>query len=201
MINNDFVTKIQYGLFFLSTKSERGDNASVINTVMQITDTPKRIAVCVNKDSYNCEIIKNTGALNISVLNENVTFDDIKRFGFQSGRDVDKFDGYTSELGRSENGIVYFKSVANTFISATVFNSVDCGTHIMFLCDVVEADVINDVPSITYEYYHKNIKVSAAPKKKGYVCKICGYVYEGDELPEDFICPWCKHGADAFEEK
>lgn len=201
MVNNNFITKIHYGLYFLSTKGEKGDNASVINTVMQITDTPKRIAICVNKDSYNCETILRTGEFNVSVLSENVTFEDIKRFGFQSGRDVDKFEGYTSGVNRSENGIVYFTDVANTYISAKVFDTVDCGTHYMFVCDVTEADVINEVPSITYEYYHKNIKVSAAPKKKGYVCKICGYVYEGEELPEDFVCPWCKHGADAFEEK
>ncbi len=199
MIAKEAFFKLQYGLFLLSTKLEEKDNASVINTVMQITDNPKKIVVGINKDSYNCEIIEKTGKFNVSVLTEKTPFDVFKQFGFVSGRDADKTAGMS--LKRAQNGIVYFDEYANSFISASVVNKIDCGTHILFVAEVDEAEVLSDENSVTYEYYHQNIKVVPEQKKtKGYVCKICGYVYEGEVLPEDFVCPWCKHGADDFEE-
>lgn len=199
MIAKEAFFKLQYGLFLLSTRLGDKDNASVINTVMQITDNPKRIVVGINKDSYNFEIIEKTGKFNISILTENTPFEVFKQFGFVSGRDTDKTAGMN--LKRSQNGIVYFDEYANTFISADVIEKVDCGTHMLFVGEVTEAEVLSEENSVTYEFYHKNIKVVPEQKKaKGYVCKICGYVYEGEELPADFICPWCKHGADDFEE-
>ena len=199
MIAKEAFFNVQYGLFLLSTNDEDRDNVSVINTVMQITDNPKRIVIGINKSSYNCEIIEKTGAFNISVLTEKTPFDVFKQFGFVSGREKDKTAGMA--LKRSENGIVYFDDYANSFISASVTEKVDCGTHFLFIADVTEAVVLSNENSVTYEYYHKNIKVVPGQKKeKGYVCKICGYVFEGEVLPDDFVCPWCKHGADDFEE-
>jgi len=199
MIAKEAFFNLQYGLFLLSTNDEDRDNVSVINTVMQITDNPKRIVIGINKSSYNCEIIEKTGAFNISVLTEKTPFDVFKQFGFVSGREKDKTAGMA--LKRSENGIVYFDDYANSFISASVTEKVDCGTHFLFIADVTEAVVLSNENSVTYEYYHKNIKVVPEQKKeKGYVCKICGYVYEGEVLPDDFVCPWCKHGADDFVE-
>lgn len=199
MIAKEAFFKLQYGLFLLSTKLGEKDNASVINTVMQITDNPKKIVIGINKDSYNCEIIEKTGKFNVSVLTEKTPFDVFKQFGFVSGRDADKTAGMS--LKRAENGIVYFEDYSNAFISASVVEKVDCGTHMLFVAEVTEAEVLSDEISVTYEYYHKNIKLVPEQKKaKGYVCKICGYVYEGENLPEDFVCPWCKHGADDFEE-
>ncbi len=199
MIAKEAFFKLQYGLFLLSTKDGEKDNVSVINTVMQITDNPKKIVIGVNKTSYNCEIIDKTGIFNVSILTESVPFETFKQFGFVSGRDQDKTAGM--ELKRAENGIVYFDRDTNAFISAKVCNKVDCGTHMLFIAEVTEAQVLSEDQSVTYDYYHKNIKPSPEAKKvKGYVCKICGYTYEGETLPEDFVCPWCKHGADDFEE-
>ena len=199
MIAKEAFFNLQYGLFLLSTKDGEKDNASVINTVMQITDNPKRIVIGVNKDSYNCEIINKTGEFNVSILTEKTTFEVFKQFGFVSGRDVDKTAGMN--LKRAQNGIVYFDEYANAFMSASVVNKIDCGTHMLFVAEISEAEVLSEDNSVTYEYYHKNIKETTLQKKtKGYACKICGYVYEGEVLPEVFVCPWCKHGADDFEE-
>lgn len=198
MIAKEAFFNLQYGLYLLSTKDGEKDNVSVINTVMQITDNPKKIVIGINKSSYNCELIEKTNKFNVSVLTVKTSFDVFKQFGFVSGRDVDKTAGM--ELKRSENGIVYFDEYCNTFISAEVCEKVDCGTHMLFVADVTETEVLSNESSVTYEYYHKNIKEAPAAKAKGYVCKICGYTYEGSELPADFVCPWCKHGADDFEE-
>ena len=164
MIAKEAFFNVQYGLFLLSTNDEDRDNVSVINTVMQITDNPKRIVIGINKSSYNCEIIEKTGAFNISVLTEKTPFDVFKQFGFVSGREKDKTAGMA--LKRSENGIVYFDDYANSFISASVTEKVDCGTHFLFIADVTEAVVLSNENSVTYEYYHKNIKVVPEQKKE-----------------------------------
>lgn len=191
--------KISYGLFILTAKENGKDNGCVINTGMQVTVDPKQVAICVNKTNYTHDMIANTGEFNISILTEKVDFEVFKRFGYQSGRDVDKFMGF-SEAAISENGIKYLTS-AGAVISVKVNNTVDLGTHTMFIGDVTFEKVLSEVPSVTYQYYFDHIK-PAPPKaevKKGFVCKICGYVYEGDTLPDDFICPICKHGAEDFE--
>lgn len=199
-IDNNAFFKLGYGLYVLSAKDTEGkDNGCIINTVMQVTDTPKRILIAVNKSNYTNKIIKETGVFNVSTLTEKAPFDLFKRFGFQSGKDVNKFEDFT-EFDRASNGISYINKNANSYISCKVISSMDYGTHTVFVADVSEAVTMNDEPSVTYDYYFKNIKPSPAKaKKKGYVCKICGYVYEGDELPADFICPLCKHGAADFE--
>ncbi|GHV88765.1 hypothetical protein AGMMS50267_11250 [Spirochaetia bacterium] len=200
-IDNTAFFKLSYGLFILTAKDGDKDNGCIINTVTQITDTPKRISVAVNKNNFTHDMMLKTGTFNVSVLGTETPFSVFQQFGFQSGRTVDKFAG-AQEKKRSANGIVYESRYANSFISGSIIGSTDYGTHTLFIADVTEAAVLNAVPSLTYQYYFDHIKPKpqATPeKKKGYVCKICGYVYEGDELPPDFICPLCKHGAADFE--
>ncbi len=190
--------KLGYGLYVLITKDEK-DNGCIVNTVMQITTTPNRMMITVNKMNYTHDIIQKTKEFNISVLAQSCTFDTFKHFGYQSGRDVDKFASYTNCM-RSENGLLYITEGANAYISAKVVNTIDCGTHSMFIADVLDAKVLSKESSVTYDYYQSNIKPKPGEtKKSGYRCKICGYIYEGEELPEDFICPICKHGASDFE--
>ena len=191
--------KISYGLYVLIAKENNFDNGCIINTFSQVTDTPLRVSVTINKSNKTCEMIERTGKFNVSILSEDVSFDTFKHFGFQSGRDVNKFDGYT-DVKRSENGILYLTSCSNGFVSGKVIQTIDVGTHLIFIAEVEDCDILSDVPSVTYDYYHKNIKPKPQEEKKGgYRCKICGYVYEGEPLPADFICPLCKHGADDFE--
>lgn len=199
-IDNKSMFKLSYGLFLLTSQNEYKDNGCIINTVMQITSSPLRICIGVNKSNYTHSMIEETGIFNVSVLTEKTPFDFFKNFGFQSGKMSDKFKDYP-EL-RSNNGLMYCDKYSNALISAKVVNSIDCGTHTLFIADVTEAKVLSGIPSVTYDYYFKNIKPSPTEKKEkksGFVCKICGYVYEGDELPEDFVCPICKHGAADFE--
>ena len=190
--------KLSYGLFVLSARDTEKDNGCIINTVMQITDTPLQIAVGINKDNYTYEMIEKTGVFNVSVLTEEVPFSVFEDFGFKSGRTEDKFSSF-NDKERSENGIFYLTKYTNAFISAKVIKTLDCGTHMMLIAEVTDAKILSDAPSVTYDYYFKNIKPKPEAKKKGYVCKICGYVYEGDPLPDDFICPLCKHPASDFE--
>ncbi len=198
-IENNTMFKISYGLFVLTAKTGDKDNGCIVNTVEQVTSQPLRILVTVNKDNYTHDIIKATGEFNVSVLTESAPFSVFERFGFQSGRDADKFSGFT-KAQRSENGILYLTEYSNAFISCKVLEEVDCTTHTIFIAEVTEAKVLSGKRSVTYQYYHDNIKPKPEKKEKsGYVCKICGYVYEGDVLPEDFICPLCKHGAADFE--
>lgn len=199
-MDNKAMFKIGYGLYILTAKDGEKDNGCVINTAIQVTSTPNRISVTVNKQNYTHDMIMKTGVFNISILSEKATFDVFKHFGFQSGRDVDKFTDY-KDATRSENGLYYITGDTNAYISGKVINTLDLGTHTMFIADVTDAEVLADVPTTSYDYYQKNIKPKPeAPKKvTGYVCKICGYIYEGDPLPEDFICPICKHGAADFE--
>lgn len=202
VIENSAFFKISYGLFLLSAKNGEKDNACIINTVVQITDTPKRLSVAVNKKNYTCDMILKTGLFNISVLSTDAQFALFQHFGFQSGKDTDKIAHSPVALKRSVNGIVYSTECSNAFFSAKVSQSIDCGSHILFIADITEAANISNVPQLTYQYYFDRIKPKPAPtggKKKGWVCKICGYVHEGEELPPDFICPLCKHGASDFE--
>lgn len=193
--------KLSYGLFVLTAKNGEKDNGCIINTVMQITDIPKRIVVSVNKQNYTHDMILKSGEFNVSVLSTDVPFEVFQKFGFVSGRDTDKFNDF-DKVTRSENGIYYLTEYANAYISGKVSNVIDCGTHTMFVADVTNAKTLSEVPSVTYQYYFDHIKPkpkAADEKKKGFVCKICGYVYEGETLPPDYICPLCKHGAEDFE--
>ena len=195
--------KLSYGLFVLTARDADGkDNGCIINTVMQVTDTPKRITIAVNKANYTHDLIVKSGVFNVSILTEEAPFKLFQQFGFQSGRDADKFADCEGEPARSENGLRYIPKYTNAFISGKVIKTEDMGTHTVFTAEVTEAKVLSGGKSVTYDYYFENIKPKpqpAAEDKKGFVCKICGYVYEGDELPADFICPLCKHGAEDFE--
>ena len=188
--------RIGYGLYVVTCREGDRDNGCIVNTVVQVTNTPNRVAVTVNKSNYTHDVIVRTGRMNINCLTEDTPFAVFQHFGFQSGRNVDKFNGATPE--RSENGVSILPAFSNAFLSLDVKQYVDLDTHGMFICTVSEAQVLSDAPSVTYAYYHAHIKPKP-PKKKGYVCKICGYVYEGDSLPPDFICPLCKHPASDFE--
>ena len=191
--------KIGYGLYVVTSQDENGkDNGLIVNTVSQLTDKPFRVAVNINKANYSHDVIKRTGKLNVNCLNNEAPFSVFQKYGFQSGKDVDKFAG--EEKLRSENGLVVLPSFINAFISLKVDQYVDLDTHGMFICSVVESKTINNVETMTYNYYQANVKPKPNTEKKGYVCKVCGYVYEGDNLPEDYICPLCKHGASDFEE-
>ncbi len=201
-IEKNAMFRLSYGLFVLSSVEFGKDNGCIINTVMQITDEPKRIVVGVNKSNRTHEMIDATGVFNVSVLTESTPFDVFERFGFQSGRDADKFADLP--VVRTENWVRYLPEHTNAVLSGEVIRKIDCGTHTLFIADVTEAKVLSDEPSVTYDYYFQHIKPkpAAAPSeagKKKWVCQICGYVYEGDELPADFVCPLCKHGADDFE--
>lgn len=189
--------KITYGLFVLTAREGEKDNGCIVNTASQVTTTPNRIIVTVNKENYTHDMIQRTGVFNLSVLDESAEFSVFQRFGFQSGRDTDKLEDFVCP--RSENGIVYIPEMTNAYISAKVISAMDLGTHTMFLAEVTGGDVLSDRESVSYTYYHKNIKPSAnVKKKKGWICQICGYVYEEEVLPEDFICPICKHPASDF---
>ena len=189
---------IGYGLYVITSSDGKKDNGLIVNTVTQVTNTPNRIAVTINKDNYSHHVIKQTGVMNINCLSTDAPFSVFERFGFQSGRNTDKFADY--DFLRSDNGLAFLSRHINSFMSLKVEQYVDLDTHGMFICSVTESRVITNAETMTYTYYQNNVK----PKfdddtKTGYVCKICGYVYEGDRLPDDFICPLCKHGAADFE--
>ena len=189
---------IPYGLYVLTAKDGK-DNGCIINTLQQVTSSPEKISITINKDNYTTQMIEKTGVFNVSILNEKTSFDLIKRFGFSSGKDIDKFEGFAG-FDRAENGVSYITENTNSYLSAKVLSKTDVGTHITFVAEVTADVVLNDTKSVTYEYYLNNIKPKPAQTKKtAYVCKICGYVYEGETLPDDFICPLCKHGAADFE--
>ncbi len=193
---------IGYGLYVLTAKDGELDNGCIINTLIQTTDQPKRMTMAVNKLNKTHDMVLKTGIFNICVLTQEVPFALFQRFGFQSGHQVNKFEGRNDP--RSENGVRYLTDSCNAFLSGKVLQTVDCGTHTLFIADVTQAQVLCTVPSVTYAYYFDNIKPKPQPKaedkpKRGYVCKICGYFHEGETLPPDFICPICKHGAADFE--
>ena len=190
--------RIGYGLYVVTSNDGKKDNGLIVNTVTQLTDTPNRVAVNINKANYSHHIIKQTGILNVNCLSVDAPFSIFERFGFQSGRTVDKFEGITPV--RSDNGLVILPKYINAAISLKVEQYVDLDTHGMFICSVTEARVMNDKETMTYTYYQNNVKPKPDTEgKKGFVCKVCGYIYEGDVLPDDFICPLCKHGAADFE--
>ena len=190
--------KIGYGLYVVTSKDDKKDNGIIVNSVTQVTDSPNRVAVCINKQNYSHHIIKQTGIMNVNCLSVDAPFEIFKRFGFQSGRNVDKFEGF--EPLHSDNGLAFLPKYINAFMSLKVEQYLDLETHGMFICSVTEARVISDRETMTYNYYQANVKPKPEIEgKKGYVCKVCGYVYEGDELPEDYVCPLCKHGAADFE--
>ena len=190
--------RIGYGLYVVTSNDGKRDNGLIVNTVSQVTNTPNRVAVCINKQNYSHHIIKQTGVMNVNCLSVDAPFSVFERFGFQSGRSVDKFEG--QEILRSDNGLVFLPKHINAFMSLKVESYVDLDTHGMFICTVTEARVLSDRDTMTYTYYQDNVKPKPQTEgKKGWVCKICGYVYEGEELPEDFVCPLCKHGAADFE--
>lgn len=204
MIEKEAMYKLTYGLFMLTTTDGQKQNGCIVNTVMMMTDNPKRIVVFVNKSNYSEELLRKTKICNVSILTEKTPFDVFKQFGFQSGRDVDKFEG--GMYATSENGLYYLPDYANAVLSAKVVDCYDYDTHTLFVAEVTEAKTLNSDKSVTYEYYQNNIKPkpqapkTEEPSAKGkWVCKVCGYVHEGDELPADFICPWCKHPAEDFE--
>ena len=189
---------IGYGLYVVTCNDGKKDNGLIVNTVTQLTDTPLRVAVTINKKNYSHDVIKETGKMNVNCLTVEAPFKVFEAFGFVSGRTVVKFAGCTPD--RSENGLVVLPRYINAFISLTVEKYVDVDTHGMFICTVTEASVLSDKETMTYTYYQKNVKPRPKTEsKKGYVCKVCGYIYEGEELPEDFVCPLCKHGAADFE--
>ena len=190
--------KIGYGLYVVTSNDGTKDNGLIVNTVTQLTDNPYRVAVNINKANYSHHVIKQTGVLNVNCLSVEAPFSVFETFGFQSGRTVDKFAG--SEVYRSDNGLVFLGKYINAFMSLKVDQYVDLDTHGMFICSVTEARVMSDKDTMTYTYYQKNVKPKPQTEgKKGYVCKVCGFIYEGDTLPDDYICPLCKHGVADFE--
>ncbi len=191
--------KIGYGLYVVTSNDGKKDNGLIVNTVTQITNVPNRIAVTINKENYSHHVIKQTGIMNVNCLTTDAPFAVFEQFGFKSGRNTDKFAD--CEPLRSDNDLVFLPRYINSFMSLKVEQYVDLDTHGMFICEITEARVLSDKETMTYSYYHENVKPKPETEgKKGYVCKICGYVYEGETLPEDFICPLCKHGASDFEE-
>lgn len=190
--------KIGYGLYVVTSNDGKHDNGLIVNTVSQVTDTPNRVAVCINKANYSHHVIKQTGIMNVNCLSTEAPFSIFETFGFQSGRNVDKFANITSL--RSDNGLTFLPRYINAFMSLKVEQYVDLDTHGMFICTVTEARVISNVETMTYTYYQNNVKPKPETEgKKGFVCVVCGYIYEGETLPDDFICPLCKHGAADFE--
>ena len=191
--------KMGYGLYVVTANHDDKDNGCIVNACMQITSNPCQIAVAINKSNYTCSLIQETNKLNLSVLSEDVDFEIIKRFGFQCGRLIDKFDGFY-DVKRSPNGLLYLTRGTNAYISAYVKQAIDFGTHILFIAQFVGGEVLNDVPTLTYDYYQKHIKPKQTTDSvKGWRCKVCGYIYKHEELPADYICPICKHGAVDFE--
>ena len=202
MKNTKAMYSLSYGLFVLTTREGEKDNGCIINTGMQVTTTPNRIIFTVNKGNYTHDLLLKSRRVTLSVISEEADFSLFQRFGFQSGREADKFAGLDGVV-RGENEVLRPTVGVNAWLSGWVVSTTDLGTHTLFLADVVDGDVVSSVPSATYAYYHANIKPKPqAPKAKGktvWRCVICGYIYEGEELPADFICPLCKHPASDFE--
>jgi flavin reductase (DIM6/NTAB) family NADH-FMN oxidoreductase RutF len=201
-VDSTALFKLGYGLYAVTCHDDHKDNALIVNTVMQITDTPLTVAVAINKNNYSHDVIRKSGMMNVNCLESTAPFAVFEAFGFRSGRDVNKFADCTPN--RSANGLVVLPKHCNAFLSLLVKQYVDLGTHGVFFCTVTESAILSDKPTMTYADYHDHVKPKkkAAPAegaKTSYVCKICGYVYEGEELPADYVCPLCKHGAEYFE--
>ena len=204
-MNTNPLYKIPYGLYVLTASQGDKDNGCIINTLSQLTSSPVQIAVTVNKANLTHDMIKATGKFNVSVIDTSARFPLFEHFGFRSGREVQKFgtpDSYKFSPCYADNGVIYVKNGTNAFLSGKVTGETDLGTHTMFIAEMTDGEVLSDKPSMTYEYYQQNIKpkpAQTAEKKTGWICKVCGYIYEGETLPDDFICPICKHGAEDFE--
>ena len=193
--------RLTYGLFVLTSRLDGRDSGCIINTAGQVTSEPNRISIAVNKANYTHDMLLKSGKFNVSILSESASFATFQRFGFQSGRTVDKFADYEG-CARSANGVLYVTEGTNAFISATVEQTIDLGSHTLFIAAVDDMEVLSDVPSATYAYYQSDIKPKPqkpAASKTVWRCTVCGYVYEGEELPADFTCPLCKHPASDFE--
>lgn len=202
-MDNNALHKIGYGLYVLIAEHGGKDNACIINVAQQVTSNPLQLMICVNKQNLTHDMILRTAKFNLCPLSEEATMKPFEHFGFQSGRDVNKFEHCEVEL-RSENGLRYLPKYINACFQCVVTKSIDLGTHTMFVAMVMDAKVLSNSPSITYAYYQQYIKPKPEPSttaggKKRWVCEVCGYVYEGDELPDDFICPLCKHGKSDFK--
>lgn len=207
-MNEKALFSLSYGLFVVSAKDGQKDNGCIINTAMQVTNQPNQISIAINKANYTTELIKKSGKFNLSVLSEKTPFSVFERFGFQCGKDIDKFSDY-EHIKRADNGIFYVTEETNAYFSCTVVNEVDLGTHILYIASVDEAEVLSEIPSMTYSYYFANVKPKKeAPKSDGkvWVCKICGYTYDEsiekvrfEDLPDDWVCPLCKHPKSDFE--
>lgn len=191
--------KFTYGLFLLTAQESGRDNGCIINTAVQVANDPARISIAVIKGNETCRMISETRKFNLSSLTQSTPFSTFQRFGMQSGRDVDKFAGF-SGVSRSGNGLTYLQS-ANMYLSAWVVDAIDLGSHMLFIAEVTHGEVLSEEPSCSYEYYQSSIKPrpqQATPRKKAWVCTVCGFVYEGDEVPDDYLCPLCKHGKEYF---
>lgn len=202
-MDNQALFKLSYGLFVLTARDGEKDNGCIINTAIQVASTPNQLSICVNKANYTHDMIVKTGIFTVSILTQKASFDIFKRFGFASGRDVDKFADY-AECKRGENSVYYITEAINAYISVKVSKTEDLGSHTMFVGEITDMEVLSEEPSVTYAYYFQHIKpkpeASASPSGKTvWRCKICGYEYEGEEIPEDYICPICKHPASDFE--
>lgn len=200
-MDNKTMYKLSYGLFVLTSADQDRDSGCIINTAAQVTSKPNRISIAVNKDNFTHDLVKNSGKFNVSILSEEAVFETFRHFGFQSGRDVDKFSGYT-DCKRSANGLYYITGGTNGYISASVEQTIDLESHTLFIASVEDMEVLSAAPSATYAYYQSSIKPKPekpADGKTVWRCTVCGYVYEGEELPADFTCPLCKHPASDFE--
>ena len=197
-MDSSVLFNIGYGLYVVTAKDEK-DNGCIINTVMQVTSDPLQIAIAVNKKNLTQQMISKTRKFNVSILTEEADFEMFKHFGYQSGRDVDKFANFF-DVKRSSNGLYYITKNTNSYMSAYVQQEIDLGTHSLFIGQLVASERLSEAPTISYDFYQKNIKPKPQNEnKKGWRCKICGYIYEGENLPADFVCPICKHGAADFE--
>lgn len=201
-INLNALRKIGYGLYVLTAREGGKDNGCIVNVVAQLTDKPLQMLISVNKNNLTHDMILHTGNFNVSMLTEETPMEVFKHFGFQSGRTVNKFEDCTTEH-RASNGIRYIPKYTNSYISGKVTQTIDLGTHTLFIAEVTEAATLGDAPSLTYNYYQQHIKPkpttpAETTKITRWVCQVCGYVYEGENIPDDFICPWCKHGKADF---
>lgn len=197
-MNPKALFQISYGLYIAASKFDKKMNGCIVNTVMQITDNPKQLAVAINKENMTCDIVQKSRMISLSVLSETAPFSLFEHFGFQSGRKVDKFVNYPFALTKQE--LPYLTSHTTAFIDCKVTNITDLGTHLLFIATVNDCEIISDEKAMTYSFYHEFVKPKPdSASAKGWRCTVCGYIYEGEELPPDFICPWCKHGVEDFE--
>ncbi len=200
-MDRDVMYQLSYGLFVLTSAASGRESGCIINTAGQVTSKPNRISITVLRSNFTHDLVKESGKFNVSILSESAGLDIFRHFGHQSGREVDKFAGYEA-CRRSSNGLYYITAGTNGFLSATVEQALDLGTHTLFIAGVDEMEPLSDAPSATYAYYQAHIKpqgVSPSAGQTVWRCRVCGYIYEGAHLPEDFICPLCKHPASDFE--